>query len=156
MGDAALTFRRYEPRDLVAIVELDAACFAPPFRFSRTAMQRYVEVENAWVVVAESAGAIAGFCIVHREEMRGAKVGYVITIDVADAFRRRGIGERMLRDGEAWIAGLGGVAMLLHVYAKNAGAIHFYERSGYERAAEEEDFYGPGADALLYWKRLSL
>src|SRR4051812_23403209 len=51
MSDIVL--RRYERTDLGAIVELDAECFDPPFRFSREAMRRFAEAANAWVVIAE-------------------------------------------------------------------------------------------------------
>ena len=63
-----IVLRSYESRDLDAIVELDAECFDPPFRFSKTAMRRFAEAENAWVVVAVAEGALAGFCIVHMEQ----------------------------------------------------------------------------------------
>jgi ribosomal-protein-alanine N-acetyltransferase len=44
--------------------------------------------------------------------------------------------------------------MLLHVYVRNAGAIRFYESSGYERDGEKPGFYGRGMDAAMFWKRL--
>jgi ribosomal-protein-alanine N-acetyltransferase len=152
-GEAVL-FRRYERRDLDAIVKLDAACFAPPFRFSKAAMRRFAEAENAWVLVAEAQSEIAGFCIVHLEQMPGSAVGYLVTIDVAESFRRKSLGERMLAEGENWVRVSGGSGMLLHVYVKNEGAIRFYELGGYERAGEKPGFYGPGIDAAMYWKKL--
>ena len=152
-GETVL-FRRYERGDLEAIVKLDALCFAPLFRFSKAAMRRFVDAEDAWVLVADVEGEIAGFCIVHLEKIPGGIVGYLVTIDVAEGFRRKRLGERMLAQGEAWVHGLGGAGMLLHVYVRNDGAMRFYERAGYERAAEKPGFYGPGVDAAMYWKKL--
>ena len=149
-----ILYRSYEPRDLEAIVELDAACFDPPFRFSHQAMRLFVEAENAWVTVAESSREIAGFCIIHRERAATMDLGYVITIDVAEKSRRRGIGERMLADGEAWVHGFGGTGIMLHAFVKNAGALRFYERIGYKRIAVQRDFYGDSLDAATYWKDL--
>src|SRR6184192_2659825 len=111
-------FRGYERRDLDAIVELDAACFPPPFRFSKAAMRRFTESENAWTLVVEAQGEIAGFCIVHLEFIQGSKAGYLVTIDVTERFRREGIGQQMLAQGEEWVRESGGEAMFLHVYVK--------------------------------------
>ena len=149
---ADIALRKYERRDLEAIVALDAECFAPPFRFSRAAMQRFAEAENAWSVVAEAEGELSGFCIVHLEVAETVDVGYVVTIDVAEGFRRKGIGERMLAEGEAWVRRSGGVGMMLHVFVKNAGAVRFYERLGYRRVGGQRGFYGPGIDAAMYWR----
>jgi ribosomal-protein-alanine N-acetyltransferase len=147
-------FRGYERRDLDAIVELDAACFSPPFRFSKAAMRQFTGAENAWTLVAEDQEEIAGFCIVHLEQAQGSTVGYLVTIDVAERFRHEGIGQRMLAQGEEWIRKSGGEVMFLHVYVKNEAAVRFYERSGYQRAEEQPGFYGPGIDAAMYWKLL--
>jgi|KBSMisStaDraftv2_1062788.scaffolds.fasta_scaffold1294785_2 ribosomal-protein-alanine N-acetyltransferase len=147
--------RRYEERDLEAIAALDAECFAPPFRFSRAAMRRFAEAENAWVVVAEAEGELAGFCIIHMEQAETVQVGYVVTIDVAAGFRRKGLGEQMLADGEARVRQSGGAGMMLHVFVKNAGAVRFYERVGYRRVGEQKGFYGPGIDAAMYWKEFA-
>ena len=152
---SGILYRSYEPRDLQAIVELDAACFDPPFRFSQQSMRLFVEAENAWATVAESSGEIAGFCIIHRERAATMDLGYVITIDVAEKSRRRGIGERMLADGEAWVHAFGGTGIMLHAFVKNAGALRFYERIGYRRIAVQRDFYGDSIDAATYWKDLS-
>ena len=151
----AVELRRYERRALEAMVALDAECFAPPFRFSREAMQRFAEAGNAWGVVAEAQGELAGFCIVHLERAEAVDVGYVVTIDVAEGFRRLGIGERMLAEGEAWVRRSGGAGMMLHVFVKNDGAVRFYERLGYARVGGQRGFYGPGIDAAMYWKEFA-
>lgn len=147
-----IVLRRYEPQDLDGIVALDAACFEPPFRFSKAAMRRFSEAENAWAVIAEAQGKLAGFCIVHLEPAETVQVGYVVTIDVAEGFRRRGLGERLLAEGEAWARASGGVGMMLHVYIENLPAVRFYDRLGYRSVGGQKGFYGPGVDATMYWK----
>lgn len=145
--------RGYDGGDLEAMVELDAECFAPPFRFSKGAMRRFVEGENAWVVVAQAGVGLAGFCVVHREKTDAEEeVGYVVTIDVAKEWRGHGIGERMLSVGETWVRSWGGAGMMLHVFVENEGAIRFYERMKYGRMVVQRGFYGAGLDAALYWK----
>jgi ribosomal-protein-alanine N-acetyltransferase len=149
-----IRLREYDHRDLNAMVALDVACFAPTFRFSKASMQQFAEAENAWSQVAVASEGLAGFCIVHREQIPGGTIGYLVTIDVAAGHRRKGLGEQMLLDGESWLRSYGAVAMFLHVYVKNSGAIRFYENAGYERDSEKRGFYGPGKDAAMFWKRL--
>jgi len=153
--DNSLVFRSYQSRDLDAITALDALCFEPPFRFSLTAMRRFIETGNAWTLIAESGGILAGFLIVHLEVVENRIVGYVVTIDIAQGFRRTGLGHRLLSEGESWVARSGGEAMLLHVYVKNAGAIAFYERLGYRSTDVVPGFYGRGIDAILYSKQFT-
>lgn len=149
-----ILYRSYEPRDLDPIVTLDAACFDPPFRFSKAAMRRFAEAENAWVTIAEAQGKLAGFCILHREHVETRNVGYVVTIDVAEPYRHRKVGQRMLTDAEAWVQSFGGEGILLHVFTKNTPAIRFYERTGYTRLGTQQNFYGNHLNAALYWKEL--
>lgn len=155
MHSSDVQLREYRRDDLEAIVALDALCFATPFRFSRSAMRRFAEAEDAWTRLAIVDGRLAGFIIVHREEISTAEAGYVVTIDVAHEYRRQGIGRLMLQAAEESFAASGAIAMMLHVYVKNQEAISFYERNGYRRGDEQAGFYGPGMDAALYWKRLS-
>ncbi len=149
-----ILYRGYSPTDLPALVQLDEACFDPPFRFSSSTMRRFAEAINAWVIIAEENNDLAGFCILHRERAATMDVGYVITIDVAEPYRRCGIGERMLVDAETWVRDFNGAGIMLHVFIKNAAAIHFYEKIGYYRIGINRGFYGPGIDAAMYWKTL--
>lgn len=149
-----LRFRNYSPDDLGAMVALDASCFDVPFRFSREAMRRFAEAENAWVILAEDGQGLAAFCIVHRERSVGPPIGYVVTIDVAERCRGQGIGERMLSDAETWVRSWKCVGMMLHVFVRNERAVRFYERLQYRRVGVQKGFYGPGMDAAMYWKDL--
>jgi ribosomal-protein-alanine N-acetyltransferase len=148
-------YRNYRRDDLDAMVALDASCFDVPFRFSREAMCRFAEAENAWVILAEDGQGLAGFCIVHREQSVGPPIGYVVTIDVAQRWRNQGIGERMLSDAEAWVRSWKCVGMMLHVFVRNERALRFYERLRYRRVGLQKSFYGPDLDAAMYWKDLT-
>jgi len=145
-----VTLREYRDGDIEAMYALDVACFEPVFRFSRRAMRRFAEARGAVTVLAEVEADLAGFCIVQMEE----RVGYVVTLDVAPAWRRRGLARQLMADVEARVLGAGGVGMELHVFAGNVGAVRFYEGTGYERMGMVEGFYGRGLDALVYGKRL--
>jgi ribosomal-protein-alanine N-acetyltransferase len=144
-----VTLREYKPGDWEAMYALDLACFEPAFRFSRGVMRGFAEAPGAIAVLAEAEGALFGFCVVQME----GHVGYVVTLDVASAWRRQGLARRMMEDVEAKVRAASGVGMALHVFTGNAGAMRFYESMGYGRAGRAEGFYGRGLDALVYRKR---
>jgi ribosomal protein S18 acetylase RimI-like enzyme len=100
-------------------------------------------------VIAEGGGQLLGFSVVQMDR----HLGYVVTLDVAAAWQRRGLARRMMQDAEAQVHAAGGEGMALHVYTGNVGAIRFYESLGYERVGTVDGFYGRGLDALVYQKR---
>jgi ribosomal-protein-alanine N-acetyltransferase len=152
MEDAVeVTLRQYRAEDLEAMYALDIVCFEPAFRFSRRAMRRFAEARGAIPILAEiEGGELAGFGIAQME----ARVGYVVTLDVAPAWRRHGLARRLMAEMEARAAAAGAGTMELHVFAGNAGAMRFYEGIAYGRVGMVEGFYGRGLDALVYAKRL--
>jgi ribosomal-protein-alanine N-acetyltransferase len=145
-----ITLREYRTGDWQAMYALDLVCFEPPFRFSRRAMRGFAEAQGAISVLAEAAGNLAGFCIVQMEE----QVGYVVTLDVAAAWRRRGLARRLIAEAETKMRAAGGTAMAIHVFPGNVGAVRFYEAIGYGRLGTVEGFYGRNLDALAYGKWL--
>lgn len=144
------TFRDYQPADLDAMYALDVACFEPAFQFSRRAMRRFAEARGAITVLAEADGTLAGFCIVQMEDGSG----YVVTLDVAPPWRRKGLASRLMLEIESRARVAGATGMALHVFSGNSGAIRFYEHLGYERSGVDPGFYGRGLDALIYRKQL--
>ena len=125
-----------------------------------TAMRRFAEAGNALLRVAcgvdegTAAERIVGFCIVHLEQTRRGTVGYVVTLDVAPAWRGRGIARALLAELEREAAQAGARAMSLHVFTGNARAIQLYERLGYQSGRTQGSFYGTGLDARVYSRPL--
>lgn len=147
-----MVLRGYRDGDLDAMFRLDEVCFETPFRFSRAAMRRFAEARRARVVIAELGGELVGFCIVHVETVEREKIGYVVTLDVALAWRRQGLAGMLMERCEAAAREAGCVSMALHVFPGNEAAIRFYEGMGYAFWARDKDFYGVGVDALVYRK----
>jgi ribosomal-protein-alanine N-acetyltransferase len=159
-----VVLRRYRDGDLGAICRLDEECFAAEFRFDQGAMRRFVGRRGAIVVVAEAleggdvteGGEVAGFCIVHTEGRGQAMRGYVVTLDVAEGWRRRGLASKLMEEVEGQAEAGGAVVMDLHVWTENEGAIRFYEGRGYGRMGLVKRFYGgSGLDAFVYRKVLA-
>jgi [ribosomal protein S18]-alanine N-acetyltransferase len=146
----------YRPTYLDAMYCLDQDCFSPEFRFDRESMRAFAEELDAIVRVAViTNGEIVGFVIVHIEPIETEQRAYVVTLDVAEGYRRRGLAGRLLRDAEQRATAAGARWMELHVFSGNEGAIRFYERSGYERVGVSRRFYGKsGLDAFVYRKYL--
>ena len=148
-----VTLREYRPGDLEAMYALDVVCFEPVFRFSRRAMRGFAEAPGAMTVVAEAGEELVGFCVAELQD----QTGYVVTLDVAPAWRRRGLARRLMAEVEARVRAAGGLSMNLHVFTGNEGAIRFYERSGYARTELKRRFYGgAGLDAFVYRKELEV
>jgi ribosomal-protein-alanine N-acetyltransferase len=134
---------------------LDLICFAPVFQFSRGAMRGFAEAPGAVTVLAEAEnhgaqGELAGFCITQLDQ----RTGYVVTLDVAPAWRRRGLAQRLMAVVESKLHSAGAEKMELHVFTGNAEAIRFYQSIGYTQAGTEIDFYAQSLHALLYRKTL--
>ena len=154
MRPEGFILRGYTAADLDAMFHLDAICFDDPFRFSKRAMRRFAEARKAQVLLAELGAELAGFSIVHAERNGGERVGYLLTLDIAPPFRRRGLARLLMERAERDAQESGCGAMLLHVFTENIGAIMLYEKLGYGRLQLDENFYGTGRHAWVYRKAL--
>jgi ribosomal protein S18 acetylase RimI-like enzyme len=117
-------------------------------------MRRFAEVKKARVIVADEGGELVGFVILHLEEDAEGRTGYIITLDVEPAQRRKGVARKLMHDVEGQARMDGCAALVLHVFAGNEAAIRFYDRAGFVRSHRAEDFYGAGLDAWVYHKLL--
>jgi ribosomal-protein-alanine N-acetyltransferase len=151
-----IVLRDYRASDLDAIFLLDEVCFTAEFRFDRESMRAFAERRKAITLIAEdNGGEVIGFAIVQIERMGGGWRGYVVTLDMAVAWRRKELAWRLMQEAERRVVAAGAQWMELHVFTGNEGAIRFYERLGYERLGEVRRFYGKaGLDAFVYRKRL--
>jgi len=158
MSLAEIVLRDYRESDLEAIYRLDQDCFAAAFRFDRKSMREFAEARNAICLIAErSGGEIAGFVIVHLDLETTGLQGYVITLDVAEGYRRKGVASRLMLGAEGRAGAAGAQQMELHVFTGNEAAIRFYERMGYSRLGVRRRFYrADGLDAFLYRKELAV
>ena len=148
-----ITLRNYQPGDADSMFALDLECFQPPFHFTRRAMQRFAEQPGAITLLAESSAQppqLAGFLIAHME----GRTAYIVTLDIAATFRRRGLARVLMAEAESRALAAGAQEIALHVFTGNTGAIAFYESLGYNRARMAEDFYAHGVHALVYRKEL--
>ena len=121
-------------------------------------MREFAGARNAICLIAERRGGeLAGFVIVHLDPKAAGLRGYVVTLDVAEGYRREGVASMLMLEAERRAMSVSAQRMELHVFTGNEGAIHFYERMGYRRLAVRRRFYRTdGLDAFLYRKELAV
>ena len=85
---------------------------------------------------------------------QGSRRGRLYTISIARAFQRRGIGRQLLAAAEESARRRGCRFMQLEVRGDDAGAIAFYESSGYARFGRRDRYYDNRIEALRFEKSL--
>jgi [ribosomal protein S18]-alanine N-acetyltransferase len=101
------------------------------------------------LVAGSEDGAIAGFLVAY-----GGLTGHIITIDVAPAARRSGVGSLLLRAAEDRLREAGSRAVGLETAVDNLSALTFYKRHGYSVIRTWPRYYSNGVDALVLKKEL--
>ncbi|MEO6924023.1 MAG: GNAT family N-acetyltransferase [Bryocella sp.] len=146
-----MKLRKYTDEDVEKLFRLDEQCFPLPFRFSLEAMRRFASSSKAFVPMAEMDGELVGFVILHVE----GTAGYIVTLDVAEAYRRKGIAQALMQQVEAHAREAACEVLVLHVFDRNQSAIAFYDHAGFEEVDRDENFYGEGLHALVYRRLLT-
>jgi ribosomal-protein-alanine N-acetyltransferase len=82
-------------------------------------------------LVAEAEGEVVAYSIGEMEWMHGVKVGHVMNIAVAEAWRRRGIARRLLDEIEGRFTERGAEYSYLEVRVGNEEAQRLYRKRGY-------------------------
>jgi ribosomal-protein-alanine N-acetyltransferase len=80
-----------------------------------------------------------------------ADEGYILNVAVLPEYRRKGIGEALVR---YVITGFGDLAFVtLEVRPSNTAAVALYQKLGFERVGERKNYYrNPDENALLLTK----
>ena len=117
-------------------------------------MQRLIKTASAATWIAEENGMIVGFAIVEWSVEPGNAVAYIQTVEVADAYRRRGVGLDLLKHIEDSARDAGATEIWLHVDARNDAAVGLYRMRGYVNEGRQEHYYGKGRDGEIYCKPL--
>ena len=100
-------------------------------------LDRFFSGGEDWICAAEAEGALVCFLSleVHRE---ARDYLYLDDCSVAEPFRGRGIGSRLLAEAESYARSLGLPLLVLHVEKSNARARRLYRRLGYLDAGERD------------------
>jgi [ribosomal protein S18]-alanine N-acetyltransferase len=143
--------RQFRPSDLPTLFEIDQSCFSPGIAYSREELASFISHRSSMTWVAEAEGKIVGFVIVGHQQTR---VGHVITIDVVDGWRRRGVGTALMDFAENWARKVKLGLMYLETAENNLNAQKFYEARGYRKVDKVDRYYSNELAAWVMVKRL--
>jgi [ribosomal protein S18]-alanine N-acetyltransferase len=139
----AVTLRSYEPHDFAALHRLDQSCFPAGISYSKTTLHYFLTIASADCIVAADGKQIAGFILTEENP----PLAHIITLDVAEAHRRQGVGTSVLLESEKNLALRGVKSILLETAIDNEGAVAFWKRHGYRIEAVLKRYYLGRLDA---------
>ncbi len=138
-------------RLLDKLYEIEEQCFYQE-AFTKRQIAYLLTDYNTIALVAKADNEIAGFIITQVEIENNTLFGHIITINVASAFRRKGIANRMLQEMETLLKQKGVNECHLEVREDNSAAIKLYQNSGYQKMSKLEKYYGKAHG--LYLKKI--
>ena len=144
------TIRPYEQRDFAGMYKLDQACFLPGISYSKWALQYFLKLPTADCVLAEEEKRLAGFILAEDNP----PLAHIITLDVAEAYRRKGVGTALIAEMEKNFVYKGVRSVLLETAVDNESGIAFWQRHGYRTEAVVKRYYLGRIDAYEMRKRL--
>jgi len=139
--------------DLQNLVALERECFTTE-AYTERQIRDLLESPNAIAFLARIDADIAGFVISLVEEYEGAKIGHIVTIDVAIKHRRKGTGLTLLKAAEDALLERKARAVYLEVRADNTSALQLYSKQGYVKTEILENYYSRGIRALRMMRNL--
>ena len=149
MSVSGLTVRKMKKEDLDRVSQIEKECFSTPW--SRDAFEDMIDNPLALYMVAEDNGYVVANCGV----ISAAGDGDICNVAVDPAYRKRGIGEKLLSE----IMNVASKELLveaftLEVRESNKAAISLYEKLGFVNEGIRPGFYtSPKEDAVIFWKR---
>ncbi len=103
--------------------------------------------------VIKQDGALAAYSLLAFR--KGSKAARLYSIAVDPAFEGYGLGRALLKTCEKDARAHGCTVLRLEVRVDNKRAIALYEKNGFERFDEIEDYYEDGATAICLKKSLA-
>lgn len=144
--------REFRPEDFETLWRMDQECFPAGISYSKPELRAYIRSRGTFTLVGaqQPRGETIGFIVAHA-----ATTGHIITIDVAPAARRTGVGSVLLCAAEERLIAAGAHAVGLETAVDNLSALSFYKRHGYSVIRTWPRYYSNGVDALVMKKKLS-
>jgi [ribosomal protein S18]-alanine N-acetyltransferase len=148
----AITTRQYEAKDFAQLHKLDQECFPPGIAYSKWSLHYYLSLPGADCLVTEEGKQLAGFILAEDHP----PLGHIITLDVAEKFRKRGVGTMLLQEMEEHFVFRGVESVLLETSVENKSGIAFWEKHGYRTEAVVKKYYLGKIDAFEMRKKLEI
>lgn len=133
--------------DIAQVAEIERQIFSIPW--SEKAFRDSMESDNTIYIVAKENDNVAGYAGMYLS----FEEGNITNVAVNPLSRRKGIGEKIVRDilNRAYEKGVRDV--FLEVRETNSVAIALYEKIGFKKEGIRKNFYDkPRENALIMWK----
>lgn len=133
--------------DISQVAEIERQIFSIPW--SEKAFRDSMESDNTIYIVAKENNNVAGYAGMYLS----FEEGNITNVAVNPLSRRKGIGEKLVRDilNRAYEKGVRDV--FLEVRETNSVAIALYEKIGFKEEGIRKNFYDkPRENALIMWK----
>ena len=137
----ALTIQTPTIRDIEELYDIEKECFNEE-SFSKKQILGLITSYNSVSLSAKEKDQIVGFIIGTIYYERAELTGHILTINIREAHRRKGVGIALLEEMEKQFKEQGVTVCRLEVREDNIPAIRLYEKLGYKRIAELENYYG--------------
>ncbi len=144
--------RRATLGDVAALEAFENRVF-PGDCLSRRSFRYYVTAETAIMRVMKQDSALVGYSLVAFR--KGSKIARLYSIAVAPEASGLGLGRALLKTAEKDVRARGCAILRLEVRVDNERAIALYEKNGYARFDEIEDYYEDGTTAIRLEKALA-
>jgi ribosomal protein S18 acetylase RimI-like enzyme len=120
--------RAADPRDVGKVLDFWQESALPTSTDSADALRALLDRDPGALILAEDGGAVVGSVIAGWDGWRGA----IYRLAVDPAFRRQGLGRRLLGAAETRLAALGARRMHAVVVGTDARAVAFWDASDWE------------------------
>ena len=135
---------KFTAKHVDAAAVLEKKCFSAPW--SRDMLEGELHNPHAHYIAAVDGETLVGYGGLHLI----IDEAYITNIAVAPAFRRSGIGSRLLERMIRYSVTRGAVFLTLEVRVSNLAAQSMYEKLGFEAAGVRRGYYdNPPEDALI-------
>lgn len=106
--------------------------FSPPVESESRIIRQMASAQNSVFLVAEINGRVVGQLTLEGGKRRNVQHTAVLGITVADGWRGRGVGHRLIEHALCWARESGIITRVeLHVFARNERAMRLYEEFGF-------------------------
>jgi [ribosomal protein S18]-alanine N-acetyltransferase len=124
-----------------AMATIHASAFPPGARWGEEAFAAQLGLPGVFGLIDPEGGIVLARVVAEEAE--------VLTLAVAAAVQRRGLGRGLLAAAMAEARGAGARRILLEVSAKNEAARALYAGAGFGEVGRRPRYYADGSDALV-------
>jgi ribosomal-protein-alanine N-acetyltransferase len=148
-GGARVSLRVAQPGDIRALAAAEHECFEDPWPGPYFASELVAPARFHRVLVTAD-GALAAYLFTAWQYLDL----HVLKVATLPAYRRQGLGRRLMEIAENHARQVGGESLTLEVRTTNEPAIGLYQALGYEPAGVRPGYYADLSDALVMTKSI--